>query len=218
MVTNLPTGHTQRVTEFLQKQTARGRIAFVIDATASREPTWDTAAQLQAEMFGEVARFGTLEMQVVYFRGTNEVGASNWSSDARELQHFMGRIRCEGGYTKYVRAFERVRQEHQRTPITAVIAIGDMLEEKPPASIYDAVAGLGVPCFCFQEGNDPELRPVFEKIRDLTGGAYHSFDAGSIAQLRELLQAVARFAVGGLTALADLRTDSARKLLGQMKK
>ena len=108
MVTNLPTGHTQRVTEFLQKQTARGRIAFVIDATASREPTWDTAAQLQAEMFGEVARFGTLEMQVVYFRGTNEVGASNWSSDARELQHFMGRIRCEGGYTKYVRAFERV--------------------------------------------------------------------------------------------------------------
>jgi len=115
-------------------------------------------------------------------------------------------------------AFERVRQEHQRQAINAVIVIGDMIEEKPPAPIYDAVAGRGVPCFCFQEGNDPELRPVFEKIRDLTGGAYHAFDAGSIAQLRELLQAVARFAVGGLTALADLRTDSARKLLGQMKK
>jgi hypothetical protein len=35
--------------------------------------------------------------------------------------------------------------------------------------------------------------------------------------LRELLQAVARFAVGGLTALADLRTDGARQLLGQLK-
>jgi hypothetical protein len=219
MTTNLPASHAKQVAEFLQKQrTVRGRIAFVIDATASREPSWDAASQLQAEMFSEAARLGGLEMMVTYFRGMNEVGASNWTSDARELQHFMGRIRCEGGYTKYARAFERVRQEHQKQAINAVIVIGDMIEEKPPAPIYDAVAGLGVPCFCFQEGNDPELRPVFEKIRDLTGGAYHAFDAGSIAQLHELLQAVARFAVGGLTALADLRTDSARKLLGQMKK
>ena len=216
---NLPASHAKQVAEFLRKQrTARGRIAFVIDATASREPTWDAASQLQAEMFSEAARLGSLELMVVYFRGADEVGASNWTSDARELQHFMGRIRCEGGYTKYARAFERVRQEHQRQPINAVIIIGDMIEEKPPSPIYDAVAGLGVPCFCFQEGNDPELRPVFEKIRDLTGGAYHAFDAGSIAQLRELLQAVARFAVGGLTALEDLHTPSAHKLLGQMKK
>jgi hypothetical protein len=219
MANNLPTSHSQRVTDFLAKvQTARGRIAFVIDATASREPTWDAASQLQAEMFSETARLGGLEMMIVYFRGADEVGASNSTSDARELQHFMGRIRCEGGYTKYARAFERVRQEHQKQAINAVMVIGDMIEEKPPAPIYNAVAGLGVPCFCFQEGNDPERRPVFEKIRNLTGGAYHAFDAGSIAQLRELLQAVARFAVGGLTALADLRTDGARKLLGQMKK
>ena len=219
MPTNLPASHAKQVAEFLQKQrTVRGRIAFVIDATGSRVPTWELACQLQSEMLSETAKLGGLEMMVTYFRGMDEVGASNWTSDARELHHFMGRIRCEGGYTKYARAFERVRQEHQKQAINAVIVIGDMIEEKPPAPIYDAVAGLGVPCFCFQEGNDPELRPVFEKIRDLTKGAYHAFDAGSIAQLRELLQAVARFAVGGLTALEDLHTPSARKLLGQMKK
>jgi hypothetical protein len=213
MTTNLPTSHAKQVAEFLQKQrTVRARIAFMIDATASREPTWDAASQLQAEMFSEAAKLGGLEMMIAYFRGADEVGASNWTSDARELQTFMGRIRCEGGYTKYARAFERVRQEHQRQAINAVIVIGDMIEERPPAPIYDAVAGLGVPCFCFQEGDDPELRPVFEKIKKLTGGAYHAFNTGSIAQLRELLQAVARFAVGGLTALADLRTDGARKL------
>jgi hypothetical protein len=72
--------------------------------------------------------------------------------------------------------------------------------------------------FLFQEGDDPELRPVFEKIKELTKGAYYAFDSGSIPQLRELLRAVAAFAVGGLTALADQRTDAARKLLGQMKK
>jgi hypothetical protein len=208
----------------LEKQRAvRGRIAFVIDATASREPTWDTAAQLQAEMFAEAAKLGGLEMQVVYFRGTNEVGASNWTSDARELQHFMGRIRCDGGFTKYARAFARVREEHQRTPITAVIAIGDMLEEEPH-TLYDAVAGLGVPLFAFQEGSNFQqrevlrLREAFQEMARLSKGAYCAFDSGSIAQLRELLRAVAAFATGGLTALSDLRSEGARKLLEQMKK
>ena len=217
MATNLPTGHTRQIADFLQKQTARGRIAFVIDATASREHSWDTAAQLQAEMFAEAAKLGGLEMMVVYFRGADEVGASNWTGDARGLQGFMGRIRCEGGYTKYARAFERVRKEHQRQPINAVIVIGDMLEEEPN-TLYDAVAGLGVPFFCFLEGDDPKLQMAFEKVRDLTKGAFCAFNTGAIAQLRELLRAVATFAMGGLTALADLRTDAARKLLGQMKK
>jgi hypothetical protein len=219
MTTNLPASHAKQVAAFLEKvRTVRGRIAFIIDATASREPTWDAASQLQAEMFGEAAKLGGLEMQI-YFRGTNEVGASNWTSDGRELQHFMGRIRCEGGYTKYARAFARVRQEHQRQAINAVIVIGDQLEELP-ASLYDDVAGLGVPFFCFQEGQDPNLRAALQEVARLTKGAFCTFDTGSVAQLRELLRAVATFAVGGLTALADLSTDSApaRKLLGQMKK
>jgi hypothetical protein len=223
-MTNLPAGHTQRVSDFLSKVKAsqRGRICFMIDATGSRGPTWDTAAQLQAEMFAEAAKLGTLEMQVVYFRGTNEVGASRWTNDARELQHFMGNIRWDAGYTKYARALAHVRKEHEQQAISAVIAIGDMLEEEP-RTLYDAVAGLGAPLFAFQEGSNfeqPEvaqLREAFQEMARLTKGAYHSFDAGSIAQLRELLRAVAVFATGGLTALADLRTDSARKLLGQLK-
>jgi hypothetical protein len=31
----------------------RGRLIFALDATASREPTWDRASHLQAEMFKE---------------------------------------------------------------------------------------------------------------------------------------------------------------------
>ena len=221
---NLPTSHSQRVTDFLAKvQTARGRIAFIIDATGSREHAWDVAAQLQAEMFNEAAKLGGLEMQVTYFRGLDEVRSSDWTGDARELQHFMGRIRCDHGHTKYARALAHVRGEHRRQAISAVVLIGNMLEEAPQ-TLYDSVAGLGVPCFCFQEGSDPQLREgfkelweAFREVARLTKGAYCAFDAGSIAQLRELLQAVACFAVGGLTALADLRTDSARKLLGQMK-
>jgi hypothetical protein len=218
MTTNLPASHAKQIARFLEKQrAARGRIAFVIDATASRERTWDNAAQLQAEMFGEAAKLGGLEMQVTYFCGFDEVKSSAWSSDARELQNFMGRVRCETGTTKYARAFTHVRKEHQRQAINAVIVVGDELEEEPP-TLFDAVAGLGVPLFCFQEGSHPGLHATFQEVARLTKGAFCVFDAGSIAQLRELLQAVARFAVGGLTALEDLHTPSARKLLGQMKK
>jgi hypothetical protein len=218
MTTNLPASHSRRVTEFLEKVQAshRARIAFVIDATGSREHAWDSAAQLQSEMFSEAAKLGGLEMQVICFRDVDKVEASNWTNDARELQHWMGRIRCESGYTKYVRALARVRQEHQQKPINAVILIGDMLEEEPRA-LYDAVGGLGVPCFCFQESDDPTLREAFQAVARLTKGAYCAFNTNAIAQLRDLLRAVAAFSVGGLTALADLRTDSARKLLGQLK-
>jgi hypothetical protein len=222
-MTNLPAGHTQRVENFLKKViTARGRIAFVIDATGSRESTWDNAIQLQAEMFSETAKLGGLEMQVICFRDLDKVEASNWTADARELQFWMGRIRCQTGHTKYARAFAHVRKEHQQQAINAVIVVGDMLEELPH-TLYDAAAGLGVPFFCFQEGDDfrqPEtlaLREAFTEMARLTKGAYCAFGTGSIAQLAELLRAVAAFATGGLTALSDLRSEGARKLLGQMK-
>jgi hypothetical protein len=217
-MSNLPISHAQQVAAFLEKQhVARGRIAFVLDATASRERAWDSASQLTSEMLVEAAKLGGLEMQVIYFRGPIEVGASRWSGDARELQSFMARIRCEGGETKYARAFARVRQEHQQQPINAVVVIGDMLEEAP-GTLYDGIAGLGVPFFCFLEGQDPDLRAAFQELARLSKGAYCAFDAGAIAQLRELLRAVAAFAVGGVAALADLRTDGARRLLEQMKK
>jgi len=38
--------------------TGRGRLIFALDATASRQPTWDTACELQADMFREVATAG----------------------------------------------------------------------------------------------------------------------------------------------------------------
>ena len=222
-MTNLPAGHTQRVSDFLSKvKPSRGRIAFIIDATGSREHTWDAATQLQGEMFSEAANLGGLEMQVTYFGGLDNVASSGWTSDPREHQHFMGRVRCATGHTKYARALAHVRDEHRRQPINAVILIGDMLEEES-RTLYDAAGGLGVPCFCFQEGNDFShretlaLREAFTEMARLTKGAYCAFDFNSIAQLRDLLRAVAAFAVGGLTALADLRTDSARKLLGQLK-
>ena len=40
----------------------RGRLIFALDATMSRQPTWDAACKLQSEMFEEAGRVGGLDV------------------------------------------------------------------------------------------------------------------------------------------------------------
>src|SRR3982750_2949372 len=51
---------------------ARGRLVFALDATMSRQPTWDMACALQADMFREAAAIGSLDIRLVYYRGFHE--------------------------------------------------------------------------------------------------------------------------------------------------
>jgi hypothetical protein len=233
----LPAQVSPRVAALLEKmRSSRGRLIFALDATMSRQPTWDLACQLQSEMFAEVAKIGGLEVQLTWFRGYDECKSSAWTLDADELARAMRRITCEAGYTKIGKVLARVREEHAREKVNAVVYIGDAVEE-PPHELYATAAGLGVPMFCFQEGQGEGLaacftprsaytfhtvqmqsvEQVFRELARLTGGAYGKFDAGAAKQLGELLRAVAAFAVGGLAALADQGTAGARKLLGQMR-
>src|SRR5262245_66450291 len=93
---------------------ARGRLIFALDATMSRQPTWDTACTLQAEMFREAASVGGLDIQLVYFRGLNECRASGWVSDGKQLAELMARIDCRGGQTQISKVLNHARQENAR--------------------------------------------------------------------------------------------------------
>jgi hypothetical protein len=216
-----------------QSLATRARLIFALDATASRERTWDLACHLQGEMFAEAARVGGLEIQLVFYRGENECSASGWAADAQVLTTQMRRIRCVAGTTQIGRVLQHIRKEHARGNVTAAIFVGDAVEE-PLGSLYDVAADINVPVFLFQEGNGLAVNPdpydqvttgyptqtvegVFCEIARLSGGAYSKFDIRAAKQLGELLRAVAAFAGGGIPALEDLRTNSARKLLGQMK-
>jgi hypothetical protein len=230
----LPTQISPRVAALLEKvRAARGRLIFAIDATASREPTWDMAAQLQSTMFKEAAKVGSLDVQLVYYRGDDECRASAWFSDAHELVKRMGTIRCMAGQTQIARVLQHIRTESARENVAAAVFIGDAMEENP-RELYDAAAGLGVPVFWFQEGDGlalyidehngyvadhppQKVETIFRELARLTNGAYARFDAGAAARLGELLQAVAAFATGGHAALANLHSDSARKLLSQLR-
>jgi hypothetical protein len=198
----------------------RGRLVFALDATMSRQPTWDTACMLQADMFREAASVGGLDIQLVYFRGLNECRASGWVASGEKLATLMSRISCVGGHTQIGKVLEHARQEHARKRVQVLVFVGDAMEE----GIDDlcATAGelglLGVPAFMFQEGHDPIAENAYRAIARLSGGAYSRFDAGSAHQLGELLRAVAAYAAGGRKALAALKQSAgARALLAQLK-
>jgi predicted small metal-binding protein len=213
---NTPT-LSPRVAALLERvRHSRGRIIFALDATASRQPTWDLACQLQSEMFAEVAKVGGLEVQLVWYRGYDECKSSVWMFDADELARVMRRITCEAGHTKIERVLAHVRAEDDREKVAAVIFVGDACEENPDI-LWDAAKTRQPPWFLFQEGDDAQAGIAFKTLARVTHGAHCRFNASSARELAELLRAVAAFAVGGLTALADLRSEGARKLLAHLK-
>jgi hypothetical protein len=195
----------------------RGRIIFALDATASRQPTWDTAGQLQTEMFQAVAALGGLEVQLVYYRGYDECAASRWVHDPTSLSTIMARIQCEAGLTKIARVLDHTRKANTREKISALILISDACEERP-ADLYAQARELQVPVFLFQEGTDEQVATIYAEIARLTGGATCRFDSGAAQRLGELLKAVAAFAAGGVWALAAQNTEAATLLLAQIKK
>jgi hypothetical protein len=194
--------------------TARGRLVFAMDATMSRQPTWDMALALQA-----VKAVGGLDVQLVYFRGAGECRASRWVSDPEALATLMTRVHCAGGYTQIGKVLSHARKESGRKPVNALVYVGDCMEEDIDDLCGRAgeLALLGVPVFLFQERGDARAEKAFREIARLTKGAYCRFDAGSAAQLKELLSAVAVYAAGGRKALQALSGRGARALLQQLK-
>ena len=127
----------------------------------SRQPTWDTACRLQADMFREAAAIGGLDIQLVYYRGLAECRASAWVSQAERLAELMERIDCRGGHTqigKVLAPCARARPSARK--VQALVFVGDAMEEKLDDLCQAAgeLGLLGVPAFMFQEGDDAGRR------------------------------------------------------------
>jgi hypothetical protein len=199
--------------------TSRGRLIFSLDATASRKPSWDMAAGLQAEMFREAAAVGNLDLQLVFYRGDSECKATSWLSDPARLARIMSTIDCRAGMTQIEKILAHAQKETALLHVGAVTFVGDAIEESVDILIARAreLGRLGTPAFMFQEGRDSEVESAFRGIARNTGGAYGRFDSGAGKQLGELLRAAALFAIGGLPAL-EMRKDSGSVLLlGQLR-
>jgi hypothetical protein len=200
----------------------RGRLIFALDATMSRQPTWDSACRLQADMFREAAATGGLDIQLVYFRGLAECRASPWVAEAARLGALMEHIDCRGGHTQIGKVLAHARRENDARKVAVLVFIGDAMEE-PLDDLCVAAGELGlrnVKAFMFQEGSEAICEQAFREIARLTGGAYCRFAPGAGHELAELLRAAAAYAAGGMKALTALKarqSSGAVLLLDQLK-
>jgi hypothetical protein len=208
-------------TPAVKSSTRLGRLMFAMDATASREPTWDHACHIQAQMFEETESLGGLEIQLCHYRGFNEFKASDWLTNAADLRQRMAAVRCLGGHTQIRKVLRHALHETRSRRPDALVFVGDCMEENIDA-LCQLAGELGihkVPAFMFHEGSDPVAERAFRQIARLTGGAYCPFDAGSAQQLRDLLSAVAVYAAGGRHALerySDTHGGKAKLLTKQL--
>lgn len=221
---NLPS--TRDINQFLaqidklpvRSHSGGARLLFALDATASRQPTWDTACRLQSRMFTAATRSQPLQVRLCYYRGLDEFRATPWLQDSSALLKAMNSVRCLGGHTQIARLLRFMRQALSEQPIQAAVFIGDALEERPDdvCQLAGELGVLGLPLFIFQEGDEPTVTSTFQQMARLSRGAWARFDAHSADTLRALLEAVAAYASGGTAALQALDHGAARALLTQL--
>ena len=200
----------------------RGRLVFALDATMSRQPTWDLAVALQGKMCEAAAVHGGLDVQLVYFRGFSECRASRFVSGGKGLADLMSGIDCRGGHTQIGKVLAHVRAETKRARVGAFVFVGDAMEERIDdlAQVAGELGLLGVKGFLFHEGRDSDVGEAFREIARLTGGAYAAFDASAPKRLAELLEAAAAYAAGGRLALEKQAREGKREaqhLLSQLR-
>ena len=153
-------------------------------------------------------------VQLAYYRDTDECRVSKWFSSGEQLAQLMNKIDCRAGATQIARIWRHTLRENEKGPVQALIFIGDAMEEQldPLASLAGELGRAGVPIFLFHEGRDGAVRKAFRLLALKSGGKYFEFDPNKLraaAQLSGQLNAVARLAVGDARALA---IRSAREL------
>ncbi len=185
---------------------SKGRLLFAMDATASRQPSWDTAAQIQGEMFSAADDLGGLSVQLAFFRGFGEFKISQWTANSKEMARLVSSVSCLAGETQILKVLKHALNETRKSRVDAVVYVGDCMEEDVDALGHVAgELGLsGLPVFIFQEGRDPIASFAFQQLAKLSGGACVQFDHGSAETLRALLSAIAVYASGGRKALSSL--------------
>lgn len=167
---------------------------------------------LQSDMFVHTRGIGSLDVQLVYYRGYNECRASKWTSNPDQLVSMMRKVKCEAGTTQISRVLKHALAESREKPVQALVFIGDCVEENVDelGNLAGQARLLGLPIFIFQEGRDSKAQFAFAQIAKVSGGAHCRFDESSASQLGDLLNAVAAYAAGGRSALQQLEKQGSQ--------
>lgn len=215
---------TTTVSDFLQatqnhslSNRSNHRLILGIDATASREATWDIATSLHSEVLSAAEK--SLQIQLAFYRGVADFKTSNWTQTHQSLRKAMERVQCLSGRTQILRFLQHCYGEAINNSIKAIVFIGDCCEEEPQAIVDLAgkLGILGIPIFIFQEGHDPFATKVFREIAKVSRGAHSPFSTDSARTLGDLLEAVISYVLKGHEITSNLlKNRHAKHLLDQL--
>ncbi len=185
----------------------RPRLVFGFDATASREPAWETARQVTDTLVRAVP--GQLDVALAVHGGGTLHTFTDFTSNPNTLRDRAASIRCRSGATRLLAILQRALAA---PGVRAVTYIGDVYEESPTRGrrLADEMGRRGTKLFVLHDVADWTARRDAEIFLDLarrTGGCVLPFDASAPDRLRELLAAVAVYAVGGTKLLKAKRRE-----------
>jgi hypothetical protein len=191
----------------------RPRLVLAVDATASREPAWAAARQVTDTLFFAVP--GGLDVALAVHGGSTMHTFTPFSSDASALRDHAASIRCRAGQTRLLEILERVRDQGG---VRVIVYIGDVFEESLPEGLAmaDALKLRGARLIVLHDtatGGHHDA-DTFAQLAGRTGGCVLPFDVAAVDRLRELLEAVAMLAAGGVKLLqAKVKALPAARLL-----
>lgn len=197
----------------------RPRLIFGVDATASREPAWATARQVTDALF--TALPGELDIALAVHGGSFLHTFTDFTANPATLRDRAAAITCRSGRTQLLPILSRALSN---PGVRVVLYIGDVFEESPARArrLADALGAQGTKLIVLHDTTDWDARRDAELFADLarrTGGCVLPFDATAVQRLRDLLAAVATYAVGGTDLLEQKRGDlpAAALLLQHLK-
>ncbi|MCD8566387.1 MAG: VWA domain-containing protein [Alphaproteobacteria bacterium] len=216
----LSQGPNQRVLAALEKAQTRvgtgatynGRVGFIIDATGSRESTWNEAQKIQTDMFSSVAGKGGLKLKLTHFGGST-LSVHEWMDDPNAVASKMKEVSCMLGLTQIIKALEAFLVDNPKEAASSIILVGDSFEEniEELGPFCEKLKNQGTKVFSFLEGDDLQAKQAFSMLSEKTGGAFAVF--GKDMPLEDLCQGVALMAVGGTAALRHLKNKAAAQTL-----
>jgi hypothetical protein len=180
----------------------RPRLVFGFDATASREPAWAAARQVTDALVRALP--GALDVALAVHGGSHLHTFTAFTADPATLRDRAASVRCMAGRTQMLPILARAIAA---PGVRVVTYIGDVFEESPARGrkLADEMGQRGIKLFVLHDVADWNARRDAELFLDLarrTGGCVLPFDANAPDRLRDLLAAVAVYAVGGEALLA----------------
>ncbi len=185
----------------------RPRLIFGFDATASREPAWAAARSVTDSLFKALP--GELDVALAVHGGSLLHTFTEFTSNANTLRDRAAGITCLAGHTRLLAILSRALSS---PGVRVVTYIGDVFEESPQRGrkLADTMGARGIKLIVLHDTADWNAKRDAEIFLDLarrTGGCVLPFDANAPARLRELLAAVAVYAVGGEQLLEEKRDE-----------